>query len=242
MSKGDHMPTAHTLAIADADQHGWWHRIRFEMVCRQLEAGPRPFSLVDVGCSAGGLLLALKDRFADSTLIGVEATEAGAALAMARGCCVEQMEFGPGSSLPLPDPDYVTLLDVLEHVEDDEALLRALFDQVGEDSRIIITVPACPWLFSNWDRRLGHHRRYSRCRLGELVVAAGRQPRLLRHLMTFVLMPALARRLRRSVLVDSDLTFPPVHRSLNELLVRVGVMEAKLLPGQLWGTSLLCVC
>ena len=55
-------------------------------------------------------------------------------------------------------------------------------------------------------------------------------------------LPALRGLMDGGALVDSDLTFPPVPRSLNELLVRVGVMEAKLLPGQLWGTSLLCVC
>lgn len=58
--------------------------------------------------------------------------------------------------------DYVTLLDVIEHVPDDVALLKEITskDYITEQSRFIITVPAFQKLFSSHDDLLKHYRRY----------------------------------------------------------------------------------
>ncbi len=62
-----------------------------------------------------------------------------------------------------PDRRFAVLLllDVLEHVEDDESFLLTLVDQnLESDGMILISVPAWPCLFGRHDVNLRHHRRY----------------------------------------------------------------------------------
>jgi len=63
----------------------------------------------------------------------------------------------------------VTLLDVLEHIEDDPRALKEMVRLVRPGGLVAITVPAMRSLWSDWDEALGHVRRYSRRELLELV-------------------------------------------------------------------------
>lgn len=57
--------------------------------------------------------------------------------------------------------DLVLLMDVLEHVPDDEALLAPYVAAAAPGTRFVITVPAFNWLWSEHDVFLGHYRRYT---------------------------------------------------------------------------------
>jgi SAM-dependent methyltransferase len=72
--------------------------------------------------------------------------------------------------------DVVTLLDVLEHVEDDVALLREAGGRLEEDGLMLITAPAFPMLFGGHDRSLGHLRRYTASGLRTALEEAGLRP------------------------------------------------------------------
>ena len=71
------------------------------------------------------------------------------------------------------DADLVLLMDVLEHVDDDVALLKDYVDKVPSGSRFLITVPAFNFLWSEHDDFLEHKRRYSLRQLEEVVQNAG---------------------------------------------------------------------
>lgn len=80
--------------------------------------------------------------------------------------------FASLEAVPLAKPASVVLLmDVIEHVPDDVAFLRDLCERsyVNIETRILITVPSHPALFSSHDRFLGHYRRYSRRSLAQLL-------------------------------------------------------------------------
>jgi glycosyltransferase involved in cell wall biosynthesis len=62
-------------------------------------------------------------------------------------------------------PDTVVFLNVLEHLEDDRAVLKNLFDHVPSGCRLVVLVPFSMRLYSEFDRELGHFRRYEK---GEL--------------------------------------------------------------------------
>jgi 2-polyprenyl-3-methyl-5-hydroxy-6-metoxy-1,4-benzoquinol methylase len=64
-------------------------------------------------------------------------------------------------------------LNVLEHIEDDEAALRDLFSATQPGGRLVVYVPAFPLLFSSMDRRVGHVRRYRKSRLTTLANDVG---------------------------------------------------------------------
>jgi SAM-dependent methyltransferase len=69
--------------------------------------------------------------------------------------------------------DLCLLCDVIEHVEDDRALLGVARERVTEGGMLLITVPAFQVLFSNHDRALKHFRRYTVGQLERVIASAG---------------------------------------------------------------------
>lgn len=71
------------------------------------------------------------------------------------------------------EPDTVVCLNVLEHIEDDAAVLKNLFRVVPAGCRLVFLVPFNPSLYSEFDRQIGHFRRYAKNELEEKMRAAG---------------------------------------------------------------------
>ncbi len=63
--------------------------------------------------------------------------------------------------------------NVLEHIEDDHAAAAAMASALSPGGHLVILVPAHPRLYGALDSAYGHHRRYTRERLREVVEAAG---------------------------------------------------------------------
>lgn len=66
------------------------------------------------------------------------------------------------ASIPPSSVDYIFSLNVLEHIENDEGVLKELYDALRKGGRLFLYVPAFQFLFSSMDRRVGHFRRYSK--------------------------------------------------------------------------------
>lgn len=58
--------------------------------------------------------------------------------------------------------ETIILMNVLEHIQDDTAVLAALRERLAAGGRLVVLVPAGPWAFGTTDERLGHYRRYSK--------------------------------------------------------------------------------
>jgi SAM-dependent methyltransferase len=69
--------------------------------------------------------------------------------------------------------DTIVLLDVLEHIEDDVGFLIKLRSAIGAGGRLILKVPAHPFLYCGMDRAIGHFRRYDRASLRATLQKAG---------------------------------------------------------------------
>ncbi len=91
-------------------------------------------------------------------------------------------------------------LDVLEHLADDEAALRELLRVTRPGGRLLVTVPAHPWLWSDHDVLAHHERRYTRASLRAVARAAGWSEQRLTGFNVAMLAPIalvrLAQRLR----------------------------------------------
>ena len=68
-----------------------------------------------------------------------------------------------------PCVDCILYIDVLEHIEDDRAQIEAAARLVRPSGHIVILSPAHHWLFSEFDKRVGHLRRYNRAGLRSLM-------------------------------------------------------------------------
>lgn len=82
----------------------------------------------------------------------------------------EQILSLAGDQVPLPDAslEYVTALDVLEHVPDDAAVVTGFHRLLRPGGLAVVTVPAGMALWSDWDVGLHHFRRYDRAQLRAL--------------------------------------------------------------------------
>jgi len=69
--------------------------------------------------------------------------------------------------------DNAVLVNVLEHIEDDETTLAALGRLVRPGGQIAVWVPAHEVLYSRFDFEIGHYRRYSRRELRAITLSVG---------------------------------------------------------------------
>src|SRR5713226_5425557 len=69
--------------------------------------------------------------------------------------------------------DTVVCLNVLEHIEDDRASLRAIHDLLQPGGRLVLLVPSLRALYGTLDEALGHFRRYVPAELSEKLRATG---------------------------------------------------------------------
>lgn len=67
----------------------------------------------------------------------------------------------------------VLLFDVLEHIDDPVAFLDSIKFHLKPGGRVVINVPALPWLYSKYDKVAGHVQRYTRTSLRRELDAAG---------------------------------------------------------------------
>jgi SAM-dependent methyltransferase len=86
-----------------------------------------------------------------------------------------------GDGLPMQSFDTAVYINVLEHIDDDEAELETVFSALSPGGHILIFVPALPFLMSRMDREIGHFRRYTLKALQAKCSAAGFTIRLSRY-------------------------------------------------------------
>ena len=56
--------------------------------------------------------------------------------------------------------DTILYLSVLEHIEDDQKEILIALDKLEDKGHLIICVPAHNYMYSNFDKEIGHFRRY----------------------------------------------------------------------------------
>ncbi|MFZ0666362.1 MAG: class I SAM-dependent methyltransferase [Acidimicrobiales bacterium] len=69
--------------------------------------------------------------------------------------------------------DSAVLINVLEHIEDDDEALAQLSGLLKPGGRLVLWVPAFALLYSDFDRRIGHYRRYQRKNLAAQLMRSG---------------------------------------------------------------------
>ena len=142
------------------DRHPWWRaraRLTQELLGR-LGVSP-PARVFDAGCGWGTTLGALER--AGYRVTGADISRR--ALERLDRPGRELVEVDLTKPLPLEKVesfDAVLALDVIEHLDDDRAAVSRLGDLARPDGYVVVSVPARPDLFSEFDAIQGHRRRY----------------------------------------------------------------------------------
>lgn len=227
------------LASVDAGDY-WWYAVREEHVAAALSrrAAGGDLRLLDFGCGPGGAFGRLTARLAPARALGVDGTAAAIEVARGRGLDVQLADVEQPLALPF-QPNAITALDVLEHLDDPVAALRHLAHAAAADARLVVTVPAHRWLWSSWDTAAGHRRRYTRPLLRAHLEQGGWTPVRCRHVFSWCVPPAWWQRVvRREV---GGVEFPPVSPLLNRLMRAAGRAERLVGAPLPFGTSLIAV-
>ena len=122
-------------------------------------------------------------------------------------------------------PDTAVYINVLEHIDDDDAELKAVFAALPRGGRILIFVPALPFLMSRMDAEFGHFRRYTLRQLAAKCSAAGFKINLARYFDMLGILPwwvkyrlLKSKTLKPSAVRIHDCFVVPVSRSLERIL------------------------
>jgi SAM-dependent methyltransferase len=190
--------------LARIEAGHFWFRSRNRLLTWAIRRFfPKARNFLEVGCGTGFVLLGLSRAFPSLSLTGSEVLCEGLAVASQR---VPQAAFlqMDARRIPFADEfDVAGAFDVLEHIEDDEQVLREIYRSVRPGGGALFTVPQHPGLWSQVDARSGHRRRYRRDELQRKVARAGFR---LVHTTSFMtaLLPLmwLARRGKRRELQD----------------------------------------
>jgi len=214
----------------------FWNRVRWELISSKLPSGPA--ELVDVGAGPGFLGDFLRERHPQIQYRYIEPIEGlENQLAERFGADANRRDADFG------DASYVTLMDVLEHQEHDREFMADLAAKMAPGSTLLLTVPAMPSLWSQWDAMLGHYRRYTKTMFRETVAPLPFELVEVNYLFPELLPLGWVRRARMrgqngTEEAGADAEFPDLSRPLNETLYRVG--SATKAMRRVWpaGTSL----
>jgi SAM-dependent methyltransferase len=177
--------------LVAAEQGHWWSVARRDIILSVLRRHlPEHSSLLDIGCGTGYFLEAARRHYRvsglDSSPIALEyCRQRGIEPAWAGGPddlgAIEQQTF-----------DAITLLDVIEHLDDDAGALRAIARHLSGRGLLLVTVPAYPWLWSDHDDIARHKRRYTLSSLRRAVTAAGFHIEKISYFNSLLFPPILA--------------------------------------------------
>ncbi len=163
----------------------WWNTGRKSIIRSFLKAEGKPArKIMDIGCGSGINFDVLSEF---GTVVGIDRSSRLAKRARDRGIAEHVYEEDVFNLKDMGEVDLFTLFDVLEHMEDDSGFLTKLGKSSNHHS-LLISVPACPFLFSEHDRLLHHQRRYSRAMLEEVLSKNGYQIIKMSYFM-FLLFP-----------------------------------------------------
>ena len=136
----------------------WWYRARADCCSRSAlhEYLGTPQRMLDVGSADGPSVSWMRG---DHSAYAIDVDPRG--LKPGEGVCASAM------ALPFPDEtfDVVGAFDVIEHCEPEVQAVSELARVLRPGGRLLVSVPAYNWAWSDHDEQAGHYRRYTRKRL-----------------------------------------------------------------------------
>ena len=118
--------------------------------------------VLEVGCGVGTFTRLLAASGCNVLAVDIDAGFVEAAQAATAGLANVRIEAADVAEAAWRECfDTIVMLEVLEHIEDDLAILRRLNTALVARGRLVIKVPAMPSLYGAPDRAVGHYRRYT---------------------------------------------------------------------------------
>lgn len=222
--------------LYDLEETHWWHKAKRDLtvsLIKKFAPVTKHLKIIDIGCGTGKNVEVFS-RFGESW--GIDTSPAAIAFCKKRG--LSNIVLSEGEKTPFENNsfDVVTMLDVLEHA-DDQKVIAEIKRILKPGGIVIANVPAYQFMWSQWDTVLHHKRRYTTETLKKLLVSGGFQLELVSFSQSFLLFPVyIIRRLKeiwyKNKTYESDFrtSFPGMHTLLSKfaLIERSSAVRGKI--------------
>ena len=161
---------------ADAAQQNPAQAFRRKLVFDLLGLGSGPARLLDIGSGQGDFAAEVAGRFPAVELLGLEMSAEGIEISKRKAPRASFLEADLTQPQQPPQDrrgwaTHAVCSEVLEHVDDPEAVLVNSLPFMGPGCRLVVTVPGGP--MSAFDRHIGHRRHFDADDLRGVIEAAG---------------------------------------------------------------------
>jgi SAM-dependent methyltransferase len=160
--------------LVDVEERNFWFRSRSRLIIWALRRYfPNVQSFFELGCGNGFVLACIEKAFPNLKLYGGEVFLTGLDFTSKRLSRAELFQMD-ARKIPFEDEfEVMSAFDVLEHIEDDEKVLKQMYRAVRQGGGIILTVPQHPFVWNRTDDYARHVRRYTAQELRAKVEMAG---------------------------------------------------------------------
>ena len=133
-----------------------WRRYQFENILKYINS-----SVLDVGPGTGNNIQYYKDKASQITLLEINKNLANSLKLKFDG---DKKIIVLNTDIHSQEKKFDTILymDVLEHIEDDEKEINKALKQLNSGGNLIFFVPAYQFLYSDFDKAIGHIKRYNK--------------------------------------------------------------------------------
>lgn len=205
--------------------NNFWFRARNRLVADLvLRHSPGASSVFEIGCGTAYVLSAIGQVLPQARLVGSEIH--ASALPHASRRLGERAELYQMDARHLPfaeEFDLVCAFDVIEHIDEDEAVLAEMHRALRPGGTVMLAVPQHPFLWSGADDYGHHKRRYRRRELAGKCRAAGfaviRDTSFVASLMPAMMAQRLVRGRRGDYDPTAELTPPPFLNRMFETML-----------------------
>lgn len=226
-----------TLAYPEGIENHYWNLYRNKIILSELKK-EKDNLIIDIGCGRGIVVkFLLKNRI---ECYGVERSKLKISSNL-KPYIETGIEAHNFSILDKDSFNTALLLDVLEHMENPQRFLIKITSEFKFLERIIISIPARPELWSNYDEHYGHYLRYSMERVAVDFSIAGWEFSSKKYSYKLLYLPALILaklRIKRNIKI-----YAPTKKiqSLHFLIAKLIEFIDLVLPNNFLGTSIILV-
>ena len=177
--------------LAKFENQSFWFRARNKLIIwALLRYKQNPANFLEVGCGTGYVLKEISNVLPTVRLVGSEIHHQGLRYALKRVLKAEFMQMDARNTPYYEEFDSIGAFDVLEHIKEDELVIKQLHAALKPGGILLISVPQHPFLWSKSDEYACHIRRYTNDNLKKLLQERGFQV-LKNTSFVFILLPLM---------------------------------------------------
>jgi SAM-dependent methyltransferase len=164
----------HFAKLAQLEEGHFWFQARNELIVQVLRKYfPHARNMLEIGCGTGFVLRGITNAMPDLHVSGSEIFLEGLSFAARRLPDADLFQMDARRIPYDGEFDLIGAFDVIEHIKDDERVLREIHRALKPGGGAVFTVPQHPALWSAQDESACHVRRYQRRELADKLQANG---------------------------------------------------------------------